>query len=81
MGLVNLLHLFNPAAIVLGGSVMKLGDLILDPARQVIEEHILFEGFTSRDLLRPARFGDDVCLVGAALHARHNAKSVGATDG
>ena len=81
LGLVNLLHLFNPAAIVLGGGVMKLGDLILDPARQVIEEQILFEGFTSRDLLRAARFGDDVCLVGAALHARHNAKSVGATDG
>ena len=74
LGLVNLLHLFNPAAIVLGGSVMKLGDLILDPARQVIEEHILFEGFTSSDLLRPARFGDDVCLVGAALHARQCAE-------
>ena len=72
LGLVNLLHLFNPAAVVLGGSVMKLGDLILDPARQVIEHHILFEGFLTENLLRPARFGDDVCLVGAALHARHN---------
>lgn len=81
LGLVNLMHLFNPAAIVLGGSVMKLGDNILDPARQVIEEHILFEGFTARDLIRPARFGDDVCLVGAALHARRRAKSMGAADG
>lgn len=73
LGLVNLLHLFNPAAIILGGSVSKLGDLILDPARQVIDEHILFEGFVSDDLLRPARFGDDVCLVGAALQARQRA--------
>ncbi len=71
LGLVNLLHLFNPAAVVLGGSVMKLGDLILDPARKAIEEHVLFEGFLPESLLRPARFGDDVCLVGAALHARH----------
>ncbi len=74
LGLVNLLHIFNPAAIVLGGSVMNLGELILDPARQVIAEQILFEGFLPEDLLRPARFDDDVCLVGAALHARHNAK-------
>lgn len=74
LGLVNLLHLFNPAAVVLGGSVMNLGDLILAPARQVIEEQILFEGFLPQNLLRPARFNDDVCLVGAALHARHNAK-------
>ena len=81
LGLVNLLHLFNPAAVVLGGSVMKLGDLILNPARQAIKRHILFEGFLPENLLRPARFGDDVCLVGAALHARQNAKSVAASDG
>ena len=41
LGLVNLLHLFNPAAIVLGGSAMKLGDLLLEPARKVIGEHVL----------------------------------------
>ena len=74
LGLVNLLHLFNPAAVVLGGSVMHLGDLILEPARLVIEEHALFAGFVPQDLLRPAQFGDDVCLVGAALHAREQAK-------
>ena len=81
LGLVNLLHLFNPAAIVLGGSVMKLGDLFLDPARQVIERHILFEGFVTENLLRPAQFGDDVCLVGAALLARQSAESAAASEG
>lgn len=70
LGLVNLLHLFNPAAIVLGGSVMKLDDLILNPARKVIDEQALYEGFVSEDLLRAAKLGDDVCLVGAALQAR-----------
>ena len=70
LGLVNLLHLFNPAAIVVGGSVMQLGDLILNPARAVIDKHVLFEGFVPEDLLRLAAFGDDVCLVGAALLAK-----------
>jgi glucokinase len=79
LGLVNLLHLFNPAAIVLGGSVMKLGDLLLDPARQVMEEQVLYAGFLPHNLLRRATLGDDMCLLGAALHARHNAKSVGTT--
>ena len=74
LGLVNLLHLFNPAAIVLGGSVMKLGDLILDPARQVIEEHILYQGFLPDNVLRPAKLGEDVCLVGAALRARQTSR-------
>ena len=72
LGLVNLLHLFNPAAIVLGGSVMKLGNLMLDPARLAIEEHILYEGFLPHNVLRSAKLGEDVCLVGAALHARQS---------
>ena len=74
LGLVNLLHLFNPAAIVLGGSAMKLGDLMLDPAREAIDEHILYEGFLPHKVLRPAKLGEDVCLVGAALHARQTSR-------
>ena len=70
LGLVNLLHLFNPAAIVLGGSVMQLGDLLLAPARAVMQEHALHDGFLPDNLLRPAACGDDVCLLGAALHSR-----------
>ena len=45
LGLVNLLHLFNPAAIVIGGSASKLGDLLLDPARAIIRQHILHDDF------------------------------------
>ena len=77
LGLVNLLHLFNPAAIVLGGSVMKLGDLILDPARAVIREHILHSDFFPGDLLRHAAFNEDMCLVGAALHSKLQLQRIG----
>lgn len=70
LGLVNLLHLFNPAAIVIGGSVSTLGELILDPAREIIREHVLHEGFYREGLIRPARLGEDVCLIGAALYAK-----------
>ena len=70
LGLVNLLHLFNPAAIVFGGGAASLGDLLLDPARQIIQENILHQRFCHAELLRHAAFGDDICLVGAALHAK-----------
>lgn len=70
LGLVNLLHLFNPAAIVLGGGAAQLGDLLLDPARAVMREHVLHEGFLPPDLLRLAHFSEDTCLIGAALHSR-----------
>lgn len=70
LGLVNLLHLFNPEAIVVGGSVSTLGELILGPARAVIREQVLYEGFYRENLIRRAALNDDVCLVGAALYSK-----------
>lgn len=70
LGMVNLLHLFNPEAIVVGGSVSTLGELILGPARDVIREHVLYEGFYRERLIRRAELDDDVCLVGAALYSK-----------
>lgn len=72
IGLVNVLHLFNPQVIVVGGSVAQLGELILAPARQVISERILDARFDDPGLIRLARLGDDVCLVGAALYAKNS---------
>jgi glucokinase len=68
-GFVSLLHLFSPEAIVLGGSAVKLGELLLAPARAAIEQHVLDARYLPPFLLRPAQFGEDVCLFGAALYA------------
>jgi glucokinase len=75
LGLVSLIHLFSPEKIVLGGSVTQLGDLLLAPAKRVIEAHILDPLFLPRDLIRLATLGDDAGLIGAALyaHQRHTA--------
>ena len=70
LGLVNIIHMFNPQVIVTGGSVAQLGDLIFDPAREVIEQYVIAPAFNVPDLIRLAQLGDDVCLVGAALHAK-----------
>ena len=70
LGLVNLLHLFNPAAIVVGGGAVNLGEMLLGPARAVIRQHLLHEDFYADDLIRPAAIGEDVCLVGAALYSQ-----------
>ncbi len=74
LGLVNIIHLFNPQVVVVGGSVAMLGDLILNPARQVIESYLIDPAFNLPDLIRLAELGDDGCLLGAALHARSRAE-------
>lgn len=69
LGLVDVLHLLNPQAIVLGGSVTLLGDLLFEPMRETIRRHVLHPDFFPDGLISLSRFGDDVCLWGAALHA------------
>jgi glucokinase len=38
LGLVNLVHVLNPNGIVIGGGVSHMGDLILEPAREVVRQ-------------------------------------------
>jgi glucokinase len=66
LGMVNLAHLFNPQAVVIGGSVARLGELLFAPVRAALEAHLLSPDFNAPDLLRPAALGDDACLIGAA---------------
>jgi glucokinase len=71
VGLVNVVHLFNPQCVVLGGSVASLGDLLLRPARAVLTERLIDPLFHAPDLLRVGALGDDGVLLGAALLAKH----------
>ncbi|MRH44218.1 ROK family protein [Aquibacillus halophilus] len=41
VGLTNLIHVFNPTKIVVGGGVAKAGSFILDPIKSAIEERVL----------------------------------------
>jgi glucokinase len=68
LGIVNLLHLFNPRMVVLGGSVTKAGPLLFEPMRRTIEARArppYLEGLS----IAPAALGDDVGLLGAVALA------------
>ncbi len=66
LGIVNVLHLFNPQAIVLGGGVIKAGELLLAPMRAAIRQHVLDDAYIEDLIITTAALGDDVALVGAA---------------
>jgi glucokinase len=67
-GLVSVVNVFNPELIVLGGGVLAAGDLLLDPAREVVAQRALPP---MRDVVRmvPTHFGDESGMLGAALLA------------
>lgn len=65
LGLANLVTVFTPEAIILGGSVMKSASLFLDGVRQVIRESCRLVPVESVELAL-ASLGDDTNLIGSA---------------
>ncbi len=64
VGIVNLLHLFNPSRIILGGSVTKSWDLFADTMWKTIRSRAQAPYLEGLDIVRAA-LGDDAGLMGA----------------
>lgn len=64
VGLVNIIHIFNPEKIILGGGVTQMGALLLDPARRIVEERTMVVPRKSAQIVL-AELGHDVGLIGA----------------
>jgi glucokinase len=65
LGLANLINLFVPDVIVLGGGVMKGATLFLDGIRKVVSQGCRFVPFEKTELAL-ASLGEDANLIGAA---------------
>jgi glucokinase len=65
IGLVNLVNLFNPGMIVIGGGLSKIGDILLEPAIQVVKDKA-FRVLSGAVRIVPSSLGDDAAVLGAA---------------
>jgi glucokinase len=65
VGIASLVNGFNPEVVVVGGGVSAAGELLLQPARDVVAARALSP---SRDVVKivPARFGAESGMLGAA---------------
>ena len=73
VGLVNIIHIFNPEVIILGGGVSQMGDPLLEPAKKIVRERTMRIPYESVRIVM-AELGMDVGLVGAgALIYYHKA--------
>ncbi len=68
IGMVNLVNIFNPEMIIVGGGMSKMGNLLLNPARQVVRERA-FSLSAQAVCVVPAQLGDDAGVLGAAVFA------------
>jgi glucokinase len=64
IGLVNLVNIFNPELILIGGGVAKMGDLLLQPAINLVRQRAYVT--LAYDVeIKPALLGDDSGVLGA----------------
>jgi len=68
VGLVNVVNIFNPEMIIIGGGVAKMADLLLNPARQIVRERA-FQLAVGAVRVVPAQLGNDAGILGAAVFA------------
>ena len=67
IGLANLVNIFNPELIVIGGGLSKMGDMLLKPARKVLKERAFRLPADTVRVVR-ARLGGNAGIVGAAAY-------------
>ncbi|MHB8577905.1 MAG: ROK family protein [Dehalococcoidia bacterium] len=65
VGLMNVVHLFNPEVIVIGGGASKIGPRFLDPAIAYMRAHA-FPTMVAPVRVLPAQKGDNAGVFGAA---------------
>jgi glucokinase len=68
VALTSFANIFEPEVFVIGGGVIAAGDLLLDPARRVLEERALPP--MKRIPVVAAELGADAGMIGAAAMAR-----------
>jgi glucokinase len=68
VGIANLVNLLNPEIVVMGGSLIKLGDILFNSVRRAVKRRA-FPIASQRVRIVPAELGDRVGVCGAAAVA------------
>lgn len=67
IGLANLVNIFNPELIVIGGGVSKMGNMLLAPTRKAVRELAFKLPARTARIVR-ARLGSNAGIIGAAAY-------------
>ena len=70
-GLVNIIHLYNPEMIIIGGGVAEAGERLLHAARKIVEKNAL-DLPQKNCTITLGKLGDSAGIAGAALYGYEN---------
>lgn len=67
IGLVNIINIFQPDVLCIGGGISKQGETLLAPLRQIIEDERYTKHNDKQTKLCCASLGNDAGIIGAAM--------------
>jgi glucokinase len=67
VGLVNLINIFNPELIIIGGGLANIGDMLMEPAIKVVEGRAIGAAYEAVRFAPPQLGGDSGVLGAVAL--------------
>jgi len=79
VGFTNLVNIFNPEIIAIGGGVSKMGDMLLTPALRELKSRAFTVSYEAVRIV-PAALGRNSGVLGAAAHAFHQTALRGQKD-
>ncbi len=65
-GLINVINIFEPEILVIGGGVCNEGEYLLKPLRRLVKEGIYCKGIPETEI-KVAQMGNEAGIVGAAM--------------
>ena len=65
IAVANLINMYNPEIIIIGGGVTQAGKLLFEPIKRTVKKRALL-GPSKIAKIVPATLGDDVSIIGAA---------------
>ena len=66
IGIANVVNIFNPEMVIVGGGVSKMGEMLLKPTRKVVKQRA-FQLPTGTARIVRSRLGDNAGIIGAAI--------------
>jgi glucokinase len=73
IGMVNVVNIFNPEMVVLGGGMAELGDMLIAPGRRMVKERA-FTVSSRAVRIVTARLGNEAGVYGAAAFASEHVR-------
>jgi glucokinase len=70
LGIINLLHIFNPSIVIIGGGVSKSGNILFDSIKSTLEQRAISPRYLEGITITNPMLGDESGLVGALVLAR-----------